>query len=495
MNADRARGTTDPAQRLLPQAPEPERGVLCAFLNEPATIGKLCLEKGVTGAHFQLPAHAMLFEALMSMQRAGQPCDILTMTPALRDAGILEDVGGAHYLTGLQILGALPIMAPRYIEILIEKYALREAIKVGTELVARAHDEQDDPRALIAETEAKVKGIADTMKTAGVRELLAARHFDRKNPPPEPPPVLMLGNVVIATPENLAVAQGKAKGGKSALVGAIIASTMAPTGDCLGFSSNNPHGYAVIHFDTEQSKYHHHLMLNRALRRAGREEPPEWLRSYYMKGLTVEQLLTALRCELERGKRECSGVLMCVLDGIADYCSDVNDPAMSFALVAELERLTIEYQTVFVLVLHENPGSEIGKTRGHLGSQLERKAETNLRLEKDAAGVTVVYSDRSRTAHIPKEQGPRFQYDAEAGMHVSVEAKATAKADEKRDRLQELAVEIFRDVPVGMGLNWTQLHERIEEIEGIKRSGARKRFDALRDYKVIRQSGEKYRLA
>ena len=67
------------------------------------------------------------------------------------------------------------------------------------------------------------------------------------------------------------------------------------------------------------------------------------------------------------------------------------------------KRLTIlpliatEQNAVVVTVLHENPNSEYGKTRGHLGSQLERKAESNLRLQKDnTTGVTTIFTEKSR---------------------------------------------------------------------------------------------------
>ena len=75
-------------------------------------------------------------------------------------------------------------------------------------------------------------------------------------------------------------------------------------------------------------------------------------------------------------------------------------------------------------MLHENPGSDIGKTRGHLGSQLERKAETNLRLSKDSSGVTTGYSEKSRGAHIPKDSGIRFAFDEKLAMHVTIAAAA-----------------------------------------------------------------------
>lgn len=42
------------------------------------------------------------------------------------------------------------------------------------------------------------------------------------------------------------------------------------------------------------------------------------------------------------------------------------------------------------------------------------------------------------------------------------------------------------------GLSWAEVHKRIEKSNGIKRAGARKRFDRLLDAKVIRKKDDKY---
>jgi hypothetical protein len=163
--------------------------------------------------------------------------------------------------------------------------------------------------------------------------------------------------------------------------------------------------------------------------------------------------------------------------------------------VARLHRWAIEFSTTLVCVLHENPGTETGKTRGHLGSQLERKAECNLRLQKDREGITVVFTERSRGAHIPKAKGPRFQWNDEAKMHISCGTAAEAKASARDQQQREFAIEVFRDCPASVGLSWEEVHGRIESLEGIKRSGARKRFDRLVAAKAIRKAGERYRLS
>ena len=233
--------------------------------------------------------------------------------------------------------------------------------------------------------------------------------------------------------------------------------------------------------------------IKRALTRAGRAEPPPWLRSYCLTGMTLKLRNAAMRFELERAHAECGGIHSVFLDGLGDFAVDPNDPGEAFALIDELHQLAIRYSAPIFCVLHENPGENTsGKTRGHLGSQLERKAETNLRLSKDAEGITVVYAERARHAHIPKDRGPRFAWSNEAGMHVSSETREKIKTNAKRQELEEVAAQVFKGIPSAAGLSWTEIHKRITKVEGIKHAGARKKFQAMKNCGVIRQAGERY---
>jgi hypothetical protein len=97
-------------------------------------------------------------------------------------------------------------------------------------------------------------------------------------------------------------------------------------------------------------------------------------------------------------------------------------------------------------VLHENPsGFETGKTRGHLGSQLERKAESNLRIAKDGkTGASMVFSERCRHAAISRENGLRFEWSTPAAMHITVEAETKeSKAEVARQTEQPECQAVF----------------------------------------------------
>ncbi len=333
----------------------------------------------------------------------------------------------------------------------------------------------------IASAAAKARpATADT-----VDELLNRTAFSAGVVPPAPEPLFRLGAHTIATRENLMVVQAKMKAGKSAAVGAMLAATMGARGDCLWFSASNATGMAVVHMDTEQSAYDHHALVVRSLRRAGRCEPPDWLRSHHVKGYSVRQMREMVSRALERGAEAFGGVHCCVIDGIADLCADVNDSAEANALVADMEALAMQYRTLIVAVLHENHGSETGKTRGHLGSQLARKAETNLRLEKDGEGTTVMYADTSRSVHIPREKGFRFRWDDEAKMHVSVEPERSAT-----ERMQEIAEECC-----GEQTSYTELTKAIQERQECSIPTAKRLIASMVEKGIIVKKNARYEMA
>lgn len=146
--------------RLLPQSPDAEQGVLSSFLLAPREIGGLCGEKKIQPAHFHLPAHAQIYETLLELWDANKPIDFITLTQVLRDRNQLDQVGGAAFITHLFTFLPTAANAAYYVEILEEKYTLREIIKVCTEYAARSYDEQNDVPSLLNDVEAKIFAIA-----------------------------------------------------------------------------------------------------------------------------------------------------------------------------------------------------------------------------------------------------------------------------------------------------------------------------------------------
>lgn len=287
-------------------------------------------------------------------------------------------------------------------------------------------------------------GNAPTNETEDdrIRRLLRARAFDPSKTPPPIRPIYTLGGVVIATPGNLVAITAQAKVGKSALVSALTAAAMVPEGaeaDTLSAVGFNAAGKGLLYFDTEQSPDDFWHAVARAKRRAQVDTLPEWIHAYTVADLPAQITRKAVAVAMADAAEQHGGLHSVILDGVADLVLDVNDAEECNGIVAELHSLAIRYDCTIICVIHKNPGSE--KVRGHLGSQIERKAETNLSLDKEDE-VTVVWSAKQRRAPIDKKTGPRFRWDDELRMHVSVEA--VAKPAAKLIELLELAESVLK---------------------------------------------------
>lgn len=270
--------------------------------------------------------------------------------------------------------------------------------------------------------------------------------FDRARKPSESAPVYYLGDIPICTAGNLTTILALPKAGKTAFLGAMIASVIKPDHavcDTFGIRSQNPNGLALLHFDTEQSPTDHWAVLDIAMRRAQLEgERPPWLRSYCLTGMNPIALCQTVMTQIRAVKDAFGGIHSILIDGYAELVLDVNDAKESQLIVTELHKFAISLACPIIGVLHYNPGSEKG--RGHLGSQLERRAETNLALTKEKnCSLTEVWSDRQRKKPIPKGQGPCYLYDEESGMHISAPSTYQTQQKAKHEEVLRQAKVIF----------------------------------------------------
>lgn len=313
------------------------------------------------------------------------------------------------------------------------------------------------------------------------------RLFNIHKKPPLIAPRFTLRDTPICTPGNLTAISAPPKTAKSSFIGAMFAAVMAPdpeTTDCLSVRSSNPERGAVIHIDTEQSPYDHYQMVVQSLRRANISEPPPWLMSYCLTGFSPNDIRKSLDVLLQDHLAQFGSIHSVILDGIADMVDDVNDPKEGNALITGLHANSILYYCPIIGVIHLNPGTE--KTRGHLGSQLERKAETNLRLERQPANDSiVVWSDKNRRAPISKNNAPCFIWDDAAEMHVSTAPINSARNGAKFDSLSLLANDLFSNRP---SMRYSDLVSAIQTTQKIAFTSAERKFREMKALSIIKTS-------
>jgi len=444
------------ADKLPPHDLDAERSALACVLDCDQQQAKdyfALLEE----RHFYGVQPLALYRALTKIEVDGGQFNTVALAEQLKVDGQLVEVGGIEAIAALNVRHHSDF--PSHLAILQDRAARREAIAAAQKTISKAHN-------LSAQV---AVGNADKLA-----DKLTARLYSPQNQPDEPQPRFYLAGVGVATAGNLQTISAQAKTGKSACVGGMIAASFGTVADCLGWKSENLNGLAFVHLDTEQSLFDHWQLINRAVRRAGIETAPTWLRSYCVTGFSVREIRQTIRHALETAAQKFGGIHSFILDGAADCVADVNDPAESNDFVAELHALAILYHCPIVGVIHLNPGSEF-KTRGHLGSQLERKAETNLKLEKDGDCVTVIWADKNRRAPISKNTAPRFVWSDEYGMHVTASAANDAKLAAEAEAVKEQIAEAYR-LASKSALHWSDLVAALRRVPGVRSESTAERI-------------------
>lgn len=133
-----ARGNLVPT---YPQSAEAEEAILGSML----IGGPEVLEEAravITSTWFFNVINQILFEAMLSLHSAGVPIDLVTFTQQLRDADQLERVGGGVYVTHLFLAVPSAALFHHYVQILREKWVLRQMIEGANEIIRRSLQDQ-----------------------------------------------------------------------------------------------------------------------------------------------------------------------------------------------------------------------------------------------------------------------------------------------------------------------------------------------------------------
>lgn len=348
-----------------------------------------------------------------------------------------------------------------------------------------------------------VTGVTDQPGNQALLDRAYAMKFDISKPQPKEEILMSIGKAPIASNGNLTGVQGKSKVGKSSVVSAIIGAALRGNfsfhnalkpgqGDCLGFEwAAKKDSGTILHFDTEQSPADWFALALRACMRGAIPKNIPRLVSIPLVQFSRLERLEIVRLAMERESAG-AGVGLVIIDGVADLCASPNDEAEALALIGGLHALCHEHDTAIVGILHENPGTDQGKTRGHLGSELNRKAFANLRVDKED-GVSIIYGEQMRKKDIPKGEGICFQWSDEAMMHVSAgtskqlqAAKIEAKQEEKKGKSAEIAEEVFA---IAASMGYAALVARIEEVEDVEKRTAERRVKAWKKAGIITQNG------
>ena len=146
--------------KLPPQALELEEAVLGALMLEKAPLNDV-IDIIHRPEIFYKDAHKKIYESIQELFSASESIDILTVTQKLRSKGELDHVGGAYYISQLTNRVASAAHAEAHARILVQKFILRELIRISGKVIQNAYDETTDVFDLLDETESELFAVAE----------------------------------------------------------------------------------------------------------------------------------------------------------------------------------------------------------------------------------------------------------------------------------------------------------------------------------------------
>lgn len=193
------------------------------------------------------------------------------------------------------------------------------------------------------------------------------------------PEVLSVSGIPIATLGNFSASIGKAKSKKTFNVSAMVAAALTDE-PVMGYQVQLPADKnKVLYIDTEQSRDHCQRVMKRIMQLANLSTEVDDSRIQFLslRKYNPEDRMAIAEVAISRS----SGVGLVIIDGIRDMLYDINSPSEATNTVTKLMKWTDEYRLHIHTIIHQNKSDE--NARGHIGTEVNNKAETVIQVEKD----------------------------------------------------------------------------------------------------------------
>lgn len=192
--------------RVPPNSVDTEGAILGAVLLEPERFDQVA--EVLSPEHFYADSNRRIWEAILALQEASKPLDIVAVAEHLRGTGRLQQVGGTPYLAQLLEQPAIANLRPHAEEIRA-KWRLRQIISVCQKSHAEAYDAGGEVQEFLDRVESQVFEVAqnDTQTDRLVRahEALTDAFSDLRRRAES-------GNGITGTPSGLAALDRRTTG-------------------------------------------------------------------------------------------------------------------------------------------------------------------------------------------------------------------------------------------------------------------------------------------
>jgi hypothetical protein len=281
-----------------------------------------------------------------------------------------------------------------------------------------------------------ITGVKEALSTKSPQAELEAYRQNHKfsiaKLPPENSAIFYYKGLEIGSRENVVSITGKAKSRKTVIASALSTAVFkADGGDFLGFSCRLGKGEKVLHIDTEQGYYHYYHSVKRIFDNAGLVEAPDRFESVHTRDASTEFRIELIEYLLEQVRPS-----VCIIDGVTDLVYDLNSQDEATRVGEKILAWSSKYNALFIVVIHTTKTT--GYMTGAIGTYLEKKSETVIKVEKPEDEEQQQYShiscQYSRNAPFKTFT---IEYDEEAGAYRTTDEQAVTTKGKKGDKSPE----------------------------------------------------------
>ena len=156
--------------RVPPHSDEAEVSVLGAMMLDKEAVSKALQYLDYTA--FYKEAHQHIFQAMTDLFNEGQPVDQVSVIDQLKRKKMLEQVGGAYYVTGLVEATPSAANVEYYANIVLDMAILRRLIVASNEIQTESYEARDSVQDILDTAEQKIFAISENRMKGGFKNFV-----------------------------------------------------------------------------------------------------------------------------------------------------------------------------------------------------------------------------------------------------------------------------------------------------------------------------------
>jgi replicative DNA helicase len=151
--------------KIPPQNIDAEQSVLGAMLLNKDAIYKVM--EILKPEDFYRDSHKVIYEAILNLNDKNEPVDMITVSEALRQKGVIEQAGGVSYVATLASLVPTAANVEHYANIVEEKALLRTLIQLSNRVTTMGYEGSKDVQELLDQVDQSLAELTNRRQSSG----------------------------------------------------------------------------------------------------------------------------------------------------------------------------------------------------------------------------------------------------------------------------------------------------------------------------------------